>query len=225
MKVASRFFLSAILVLSLLPVSSGSWAKAPAGKIRTTEAAMAEKIIQVPTREAVLDDQTGVRFPKWLGDMHINVVDDYSELSPDLGRAFHYGFADIKVSIYVYNLGWAEIESGTADPETRESLDGAVRDVYYQGELGYYLDITVTEPRSVALETATGKQDFLWVKFTYTEVDGDLSMDKNSWLFITGHKDHFFKVRYTCAADLFDEGMPGTSLLDRFLIDLGHLFD
>ena len=224
MIVADRFFLSAILVLSLLPVSSSSWGKAPAVKIRTTEAAMAEKIIKVPTREAVLDDQTGVRFPKQLGDMHINVVDDFRELSPDLGRAFHYGFADIKVSIYVYNLGRAEIGSGIGDPETRESLDGAVRDVYHQGELGYYLDITVTEPRSIALETATGKQDFLWVKFTYTEVDGDLSVDKNSWLLVTGHKDHFFKVRYTCAADLFDDGMPGESFLGRFLVDLGQLF-
>ena len=240
MKTSCRLFLSAILALSVLVGAAGVWAMVPEEKpraaangratvpveeIHDTEAAMAEKIVTIDTSEAFIDDQTGVRLPERIGEMHINEVDDFRPVDPSLGRGFHYQYPQVKVSIYVYNGGKSTIRAGITDPDIRDEIIGAIRDVYSQGELGYYLDIKAMNPQSSDFETATGNQEVLWTRFTFTEIEDGLQVDKISWLYITAYKNHFFKIRYTCAVSLFDDGMPGEHLFGSFMVDLGHLFD
>lgn len=240
MTTSGRLFLSAILVLSALVGAADSWAMIPAEKPRAAahdrvtvqreetqamEAAVAEKIYTFDTREAFVDDQTGVRFPKQIGKLHIVQVDDLRPVASALGRGVHYRYPQVRVSIYVYNGGKSTIRAGITDPGIRDEIIGAIRDVYGQGELGYYLDIKAMNPQSSDFNTATGNQDVLWTRFTYTEIEKGIQVDKMSWLFITAYKNHYFKIRYTCAASILDEDMPGEHLLGSFMVDLGHLFD
>jgi len=240
MNKSGRLFLSAILALSVLVGAAGSWAMIPAEKsraaandlvrvqkeeIQVMEAAMAEKIYTFDTREAFVDDQTDVRFPKQIGDLHIVQVDDLRPVASALGRGLHYRYPQVKATIYVYNAGKSTIRAGITDPGIRDEIIGAIREVYGQGELGYYLDIKALNPQSSDFKTTTGNQDVLWTKFTYTEIEKGIQVDKMSWLFITAYKNYFFKIRYTSEASLFDDDMPGEHLFGDFMVDIGHLFD
>ena len=240
MNKSGRLFLSAILALSALAGTAGSWATIPAEKARAAanswatgpkeeiqamEAAMAEKIYTFDTREVFVDDQTGVQFPKQIGELHIVQVDDMRPVDPSLGQGFHYRYPQVKVTIYVYNGGKSTIRAGITDPDIRDEIIGAMREVYGQGELGYYLNIKAINPQSSGFETATGNQDVLWTKFTYTEIEKGIQVDKMSWLSITAYRNYFFKIRYTSEASLFDDDMPGEHLFGDFMVDIGHLFD
>jgi len=189
------------------------------------EAAIAEKVVTLNTRQAFTEDPAGVRFPERIGDLHIDQVDDLRPVDPSLGRSIHYRYPGVKVSIFVYNGGQRTIETGIAEPGIRDQIVGAIQDVYVQGKLGYYMDIQAMNPEPTELDTGAGSQDALWTRLTYAETEKGIDVEKMSWIFVTGYKNHFFKIRYTCAADLFDEEMAGSRLFGSFIADVGHIFD
>lgn len=164
-----------------------------------------------------------IDFPESLAALEF--IDRTTYDSPELGYSVRYeGLGGLKVDVYVYDLGLADLGSGQVGPAVRKHFQMVIGDVFNMEQRGRYRDVRLLREEEQTLATAGGSLPLLHATFRYAEVrrsdDREILRPVESHLLLLTYRDHFLKVRCTYAAADSDYGV---AKLDRFLQALGHL--
>jgi hypothetical protein len=141
------------------------------------------------------DEKTGLEYTDVPGFERLDV---HRFEQAGLGYSIDYRAAGgVRVSLYVFDFGLKEIPDGPFSPVARQVFDQAKGDIRRAKEQGIYQDAVELSNEVVLLgDDAEGP---LLRKATFQLRRNDA--DHVSYIYVTGHKNHFFKVRVTLPAD------------------------
>lgn len=142
--------------------------------------------------------ESGYRFPASLGVFSRKEVHRFSDRRLGVSVAYvarGMGLLDF----YVYDLGLSPIPDGPDSDRARTAFVSAVRDVREAVRRGYYSHLAVTSEPGQTMQPRPGMPRFQVVTYAYT-VDAANAERVVSWLLVTGARNHFLKIRYTCPA-------------------------
>lgn len=158
---------------------------------------------------------TRLVFPPRLADFEFVSVHSYED--PRLGVQVSYALPDFgKADFYVYTYAQKRVPAGVESELVHSAFRSADRDVYSLYESAQYLELKRLLPLERILRPADGKPEFYVAAYAYRPGREDAE-PVVSWLLVTGLRNHFFKLRYTHAANRAEEGRLALGrLLDAF---------
>ncbi len=131
---------------------------------------------------------TKLIFPDRIAGMEKTGVRDFENEHPGLGVAVNYSLPGIDLSIYVYSKRMSKVP----DDLTSQVLEGEL--THAIGEVrGVYREMKITSKGVVSLGPSAAKPNALAASFKYTQK----GIKRLSELYLLGHRNHFFKVRFT----------------------------
>ncbi|HBC87745.1 MAG TPA: hypothetical protein DCZ94_12380 [Lentisphaeria bacterium] len=125
---------------------------------------------------------------------------DYEKKNKGLGVGLSYRAPGINADIYVYDFRIKDILDGTNSETVKKHFEEVSGDIYQYEKMKKYKDVKALgemEKKNMA------GIDFLCRKFTYSSE----GKDKESFIYLTGYKGNFLKIRITHAAK--DEKLAG----------------
>ena len=136
-----------------------------------------------------------VKFPKKLGEYKRGKLTRYDD---NLGYSLGYNHEHSAVTIYVYNSGYKNIDSGVEDPNTIETFKAAKKDITTLQAAGLYKDMKVRRTGVTELSESS-PQPFLILDLNITLPgrNGNADLTARSMLLVTAFRDHFIKIRVT----------------------------
>ncbi len=115
-----------------------------------------------------------------------------------LGTSAAYKNNDLRcnANFYVYDLGHSFIPEGTESDIVRETFLESEDNIFEYARRGELSHLRRLSPSGLMTHFDAKSPRFLMSIFEYV-AGGELRV---SWLFVTGTRQHFFKIRYTCPA-------------------------
>jgi hypothetical protein len=140
-----------------------------------------------------LEKQTGLSFPASIGDLSRDRCKEFPEAG--LGVLIRYVKGDaVLADLFVYNMGVQEIPSDANGDAIVQQADKALEDVRYFEKQGHYLGLKV-ESRGVVPLTADAKGPKAQrIAMTFGAGDAQFT----TFIYVTGYKNRFIKLRFTC---------------------------
>ena len=141
-------------------------------------------------------------------------VYNYESEQPGLGVSIRYGehqnqAGRIKVDVYIYDNRLSSILDGTGTPLISQHFEQVVSDIYAQEK--YRSVEKLSEEETYILSYPA-----LSATFSYFQDD----IERVSYIYLTGYKNHFFKIRFTYykSAETY-----GEETLSKFLDEIGKI--
>ena len=155
----------------------------------------------------------GFDLPGAVAGLNRRSVVDYEKDQPGLGTAIHYVYPGIKGSVFIYNRGYARIESGVDSPLATREFKAAKSDI----EKAYpEAQILVAEERL----TVNGVP-LLHAAYKYADERAGLRDPVFSHLYVTVVRNQFLKLRVTHSIaahpEIDYEPTTGMRLATRFV--------
>lgn len=159
----------------------------------------------------------GYTFPVAVLDFRRSSVHDFEPQHPGLGFAVGYQSETLRVTVYVYDGGATGIGEGSKTPAVARELDQAYADMRKAVEQGAY--------QAGARYEAAGEGDVAWpdvpVAYRYRALDLIAgSSRRRSYLFLTGLRGKFLKLRITAAQDIADVDRETRAFLKALTVQL-----
>ena len=127
-------------------------------------------------------------------------VQTYDE--PGLGASRVYRVPDgTWVTVYLYDLDMPVIGTGVEDKTIKDACQQSMRDIREMERQGHYADVKMAEESKMTLGLPSGKKLTLFsVTYSLSFVRKDAQENETtikmfSQLFVTGLRDHIFKIR------------------------------
>jgi hypothetical protein len=159
---------------------------------------------------AYVEPGTKLPFPVSLGDTRFAGHRQYDP--PELGVSVRYELGlEGHMDIYVYDKGLPAIGAGATAPDIVAEVASAIEDVGAMVANGTYRDAKV-QSQTVRDFGGTSFQEARLVVVASTTLD--------SWIYLTGYRGHFVKVRTSYAASQAAQARP---LVDEMMTALGRL--
>ena len=158
---------------------------------------------------------TRLAFPPRLAGFEFASVHRHAD--PRLGVQVSYVLPGLgKADFTLYSYAQKRVPGGIESEQVHSAFRSADRDVYSLYESAQYLELKRVVPLEGILKPVGGKPEFYVAAYTYRP--GRENADRVvSWLLVTGLRNHFFKIRYTHAADEAEKGRLALGrLLDAF---------
>lgn len=164
------------------------------------------------------DKPTGLTFPETIGDMQLDKITDFEKDHPGLGLGigYHHRALNIYADVYVYNLKMKDIPDGSDNRAVNQQWKQSESDIATQTQKGVYQNLVLIKERSQLLGSSPGAPTALLTEYTYSQKD----IPKVSYLYITGYKKNFVKIRFTYPTVAKTEGEKS---LEAFLDEMGKL--
>jgi len=161
-----------------------------------------------------LHPQTKTLYPDVIGGLKRMWVINYELEQPGLGVGIAYGehqdqAGRIKVDVYIYDNRLTSIPDGTGTPLISQHFERVVGDIYVQEK--YRSVEKLSEEETYILSYPA-----LSATFSYFQDD----IERVSYIYLTGYKNHFFKIRFTYykSAETY-----GEETLSKFLDEIGKI--
>ncbi|MEW6303957.1 MAG: hypothetical protein AB1705_10830 [Verrucomicrobiota bacterium] len=136
------------------------------------------------------DAKLGLTFPKEIKTFERSEWHRFDE--PELGYSVAYNSLTSAVTVYVYHGGLKRIQSG-AGKEAKQQFEQAKRDILMAQRLGGYRSVKPLGDTEIKLGGETNGLTALKATFEIARNEGETM----SMLVLTGHKNHFVKLRCT----------------------------
>jgi hypothetical protein len=172
-------------------------------------------LFQAFAQEPYEHAESRYRFPVSIGEFTRGKVTQFPDKR--LGVAVGYSAPGLgTVNLYLFDYGLSAIPDGPDSDVVRKAFLSSERDVRELLKRGDYSDLTVTSAPGATLEVHPRAPRFNLTTYEY-QVNRGGAEPVVSWLLVTGARNHFFKVRYTCPASRSREGQGGLEgLLSAF---------
>jgi hypothetical protein len=146
---------------------------------------------------AYIEPRTGVAFPPALGGLMKGTQKDYQ--NPALGVSIPYaGTNGVTADIYIYGGGLASIPSGTNSVIVRNEFEKSAGVITAYEKMGAYQDVKRVSEAAMRLGVDEKARAMLALCFEYTvTLEGKEPREARSYLFLTGYKNQFLKIRFT----------------------------
>lgn len=142
--------------------------------------------------EPYQDKQTGLTFPKAVGNLNLVATKTFDE--ERLGVAIRYQHGDsMWIDAIVYNNGLSTIPSDPEAKVVQENLEGVIGDVESAAAKGFYTGLKLESRTVVGLSKREGAVKANRVLFSF----GADGVRMKSCLYFLAYKNHFIKVRAT----------------------------
>ncbi len=176
---------------------------------------MSTPFVQQIRGEPYLHLPTGLVFPEWIAGMVKDSITDFESDDPRLGIGIGYCgcAAYITVTIYLYNLGQSSIPNGADSDLIIQHFQQVINDVYTSK---HYSSVVKLSERKISFDQSPESLEALSAAFSYT-VDGTENL---SFAYLTGYKNHFFKIRLTYPKSEETKAKPTQT---RFINEIGKL--
>ncbi len=138
-------------------------------------------------------DPTGICFPEELAGMTRGKIRDLETDFPGYGLSVGYSAPRINATIYIYNLERDEIKDGAGTDFINLYFMQLIEDIYAIEERGFYSSVNKLSESVTFLGTGDDSQQFLKASFEYVQQ----KVKRRSYMYLTGSRNHFFKIRYT----------------------------
>ena len=160
--------------------------------------------------------------PTEIGGFESGTVRTYDK--PMLGASLGYDYQDddgeVCATLYVWDMGIAQIPDGIDSDQIRTAYRYAKIDIDYYERKGYYSDVVLLE-EGIHETGTTGNAAALSLraKYRYTRNisdDSGCGNDVTSYIYLFGARDHFIKVRATVSVQ--QAGAEGR--IEKFVDDI-----
>jgi hypothetical protein len=131
----------------------------------------------------------GVTFPEQIGGADRISVRDYERTDPGLGYSAGYRYGAWISTVYVYDLGLAQVPGDVRSPVIRQQFEQARRDIYGRRQWGD----AVAFDHEFAISDGQNRPRLACASFAITREGRDTA----SFLCVGGVNDKFLKFRIT----------------------------
>ncbi|GEM_PF-881322 len=132
----------------------------------------------------------GKTFPEKVGNLVLVDHTDFENKTPGLGESLSYRAPGINADLYVYDFKIKDIPDGADSEVLKKHFAQVAGDIFQFEKMGKYKNVKTV----VATEKQTvSGMECLWEKFSFNSQ----GKDKESYLYLTGYKGKFFKIRVT----------------------------
>jgi hypothetical protein len=142
-----------------------------------------------------------------------------------LGASIGYNDqAGTAITVYLYDLGAGDIETGAGSQIVKMAKEGAIADIKQAEQMGYYSNFNIVSDKQMDFDIGEGKSlQILFVSCTY-EFTNELTGIKQqvaSSIYLTGLKGYICKIRVSRPADMDKDREEGIrDILRILLLDL-----
>ena len=161
---------------------------------------------------------SGILFPEKLAAMGRAKVSNYELTKPGGGISVAYDNDDTSINgtIYVYTLGFQNLDSQSEVFATEKTFHGAISDIYAAYESGVYSSVVkLTEGR-----TSLGDFKNNLEVFSASFMLSQYGMTRFSHLYVGRHQHQFLKIRFTYNETVEREGKQTLELFCRETVGL-----
>jgi tetratricopeptide (TPR) repeat protein len=121
-----------------------------------------------------------------------------------LGVSLSYKYdgldATICSTVYIWDMGFSDINTGIESEEIIYALKHAEAGIYYYSEKGRYSNVSTLETDTYRFPNSDDTaQNVLRAKYSYSSKDGNCGGDVLSYTYLLGLRNHFLKIRATAA--------------------------
>jgi hypothetical protein len=164
-----------------------------------------------------LHPRTKTVYPDVISGLKRMWVINFESEQPGLGVGMAYGenqnkAGRIKADVYIYDYSLKNIPDGTGTTLISQHFEQVIGDIYTQEDMGHYREVEKLSEEIIYL----GDYPALSATFSFFHDN----IEKVSCIYLTGYKDHFFKIRFTYykSAETY-----GEETLSRFLNGIGKI--
>lgn len=148
--------------------------------------------------EPYLHAPTGIVFPDQIATLKKqDSFKDFEKDRPGLGVSVGYNGPGITVTIYAYTMGLNEIPPDLDSNIFKAVYLHARREIEMAGELGSYSNVKQLRDDQTAWDSQENGVRSLHASYSLTQN----GVDRLSHLYLTEHKNHFLKIRFTYDLD------------------------
>lgn len=142
-------------------------------------------------------------------------------LGSSLGYNYRGEDGEICATLYVYDMGLPQIPDGIESDEVRTAYKFSKRDIDYYEEKGVYEDVALSSEGSHTTKVSEDV-DFLSLRAEYQYLNNKETCGKyvTSYIYLSGARNHFVKVRATVKQMTPNSLSRIESLVDYIILEL-----
>lgn len=135
----------------------------------------------------------GLTFPATLAGLAIDSITDWEQKRPGMGQSIAYVSPQVKATIFIYTAGLPQIREGIESSSAQASFIQAMNEIFMAEKWGFLTSASLLESNRVAIASAGKVITLLHAAFQLGE-DGT---ERLSYLYVTGYRNRFVKLRLT----------------------------